>query len=285
MLDWQLTIGALTMGGQPGSNDFVVSSVDGFGIPDVRNGDTPRPADDGGFFGRDFLGSRTVTAVVTITADTPAAALTDLDALLAEWQVLTTDSTVVKPLTVQRPGRAAQRWIGRPRRAAVDDSLIGSGVIVVTLEYAVADPRIYDDALSTLSTGLQQLGGGRSYNLVFPRVYGGALGDGGVVQIVNSGNRATRPVVTITGACNSPAVINDTTGEILQSTLSLVASDVLVFDFDQRLITFNGSQRWSLTSDSVWWELAPGTTQVRFTASAFVAGASMSIAWRSAHIG
>lgn len=282
MLDWQLSIGSLTMG--PGT-DYVVSSVDGFGIPAVRNGDTPRPSDVGDFFGRDFIGSRTTAIVVIIEADTPTAALDDLDALLSEWQLATPDATTTKPLTVQRPGRAAQRWNGRPRRAAVDDTNVGAGVIVVTLEYQSADPRIYSDSQSSLSTGLQSVGGGRSYPLTFPRVYGGAVGAGGVVQCANDGNYSTRPVVTITGPCNSPVIWNDTTGEKLALTLSLGASDVVVVDFDQRQVTFNGAQRWALTSDSVWWELAPGTSQVRFTAAAYVAGAQMSIAWRSAWIG
>lgn len=284
MIDWQLSIGSLVMGGPPGSNDYIVSSVDGFGIPAVRNGDTDRPADVGGFFGRDFVGSRTVTAVVVVDCDTPSDALDALDALIAEWQVLTPDTTTTKPLTVQRPGRAAQRWNGRPRRAVVDDSMIGAGVITVTLEYAAADPRIYEDALNTLTTGLESPGVGRTYPLTFPRVYG-AGGADGIVQVVNAGTFATRPVVTITGPCDSPAVLNDTTGEALTSTLTLGAADVLVVDFDQRQVTLNGAQRWDLTSDSSWWELAPGTTQVRFTASAFVAGAAMSIAWRSAWIG
>lgn len=284
MLDWQLSIGSLVMGGPPGANDYVVSSVDGFGIPAVRNGDTDRPADVGGYYGRDFVGSRTVTAVVTVNCDTPSDALDAVDALIAEWQVTTPDSVTTKPLSVQRPGRDAQRWNGRPRRAAVDDSMIGAGVAVVTLEYAVADPRIYSDALSTLSTGLESTGVGRTYPLTFPRVFG-TDGTPGVVQVVNAGNFGTRPVVTITGPCNSPAVLNDATGEALTSTLTLGASDVLVVDFDQRQITLNGAQRWDLTSDSSWWELAPGTTQVRFAAAAFVVGAQMSIAWRSAWAG
>lgn len=281
--DWQFTIGALIMGPD---TSYVVAAVTGlFGTPDIRNGDTPKPADDGGFYGLDFLAARSGALTVVINEDTPADAYSALDTLLAEWQLVTTDTTATKPLTVKRPGRDAERWNGRPRRVSIDDTNIGGGVIVATLEYVVADPRLYSDVVSTLTTGLESPGGGRSYPLTFPSVFGGAIGDGGVVQVVNSGNRAASPLVTFYGPCNSPAVWNDTTGEKLQSTLSLASGDVLVVNFDQALVTFNGAQRWSLTSDSVWWALAPGTTQVRFTAASTTGAPSMSIAWRSARIG
>lgn len=280
MTDWTLTIGAITMG--PGT-DYIVTEVDGFGIPDVRNGDTDRPIDVGGYFGRDFIGSRTVTISVACVGDNLSDAIDAHDALMTEWYLTTPDSTTIKPLTVQRPGRAAQRWNGRPRRAA-SSPIGGDGVIAVVLEYACADPRIYDDAQSSGSASLPTVGGGRAYPLTFPRVYG-TQSTGGFVIATNAGNFPTRPVVTITGPCNSPSVSNDTTGDTLKTTLVLTSTDTVVIDFDQRTVTFNGSQTWSLTSDSVWWELLPGDNQIRFSAAAYVLGASMSITWRSARIG
>lgn len=279
--DWQLQIGSLTLG--PGT-DYVVSSVDGFGKPDMRNGDTARPIDDGSYFGRDFLNSRTINVVVNIAADTPELALDAHEALMAEWQLSTPDSTATKPLTFKVPGRDARRWNGRPRRCATDLSTVGAGVIKETLEYVAADPRVYSDALLELSTGMQSPGVGRSYPLTYPRTFG-AIGTDGSLQITNAGTYPTRPVITFRGPCSDPTVWNDATGEFVTLGVTLTASDVVVVDFDARQMTFNGAPRWDFYASSTWWELAPGTTQVRFTADAFQAAASMSVAWRSAWLG
>lgn len=283
MNDWQLSINGLVMG--PGTQ-YIVNSVDGFGIPEVRDGDVARPQDIGDFYGQEYIGNRTVTPVVTITAwdGTFVTAQGLYDALVAAWQVDGSNTTNTAPLTVTRTGINAQRWNGRPRRLASVTTSQASGIIYCTLEYVCADPRIYDDALSTGTTGLPASTVGLTYPRTYPRVYGTAS-SAGVIAALNSGNIAVYPLATITGPCTGPILTNGTTGARIASTLTLGASDVMVVDFDQKTITFNGAQRWALTQDSAWWSLAAGTTNVLFNASGFSAGASLSLSWRSARIG
>lgn len=279
--DWQLQIGALVMGPTTG---YTVTSIDGgFGKTDMRVGDTARPLDHGSFYGRDWLGARTVTVTVRVSGDgDPATASSRLDALLNEWQLVTPDTTTTKPLSVRRAGRSTQRWKGRPRRAAVTE--VSPSSYDVVCEYFAADPRLYDDFLTTVTIGLPLVSGGLTFPITFPIAFGD-LGGGGTATLRNNGNFPTRPTVTITGPCISPELWNDTTGEAFKSTLTLGATDVMVVNFDQRSVTFNGAERWSQTGDSVWWDLQPGGNSIRFLAHGPEAGAQASIQWRSAWIG
>lgn len=273
--------GALVMGV---GTCFLITEVDGFGVPTVRNGDTPRPSDRGSNFGRDFIGQRMVTLKVTVAGATNTEALNNLDTLFAAWQLSTPDGSAYMPLKFKVPGRAVRRFHGRPRDADVDETTLQGNQIAVTLLFATADPSIFADALSSVSVGLANVGTGRTYPLTYPRVYG-AGASGGIIEALNAGNFASRGVVTIVGPCVNPTVTNFTTGESLQCIITLLSTDSLVIDFDARTIELNGQSRYSTkTTGSVWWQLAPGTTEVHFTANAFTVGAACTLAWRSAWI-
>lgn len=264
--------------------DYLVTEVDGFGVPPVRNGDTPRPADRGSYFGRDFIGQRLVTLKVVVVGDDQSAALDNLDALFAAWQLDTPDGSAYMPLKFLVPGRDARRFHGRPRDAAVDETTVQGSQIPVTLLFATADPSIFADALSSDTVPLADVGSGRTYDLTFPRVYG-AGSAGGIILAENAGNYPTRPVATIVGPCTNPTIENVDTGETMDFVISLTADDSFVVDFDARTIELNGQSRYSTkTTASTWWELAPGTTEVHFNANAFELGASLTLEWRSAWI-
>ena len=263
--------------------EYIVTEVDGFGIPAVRNGDTPRPSDRGSFFGRDFIGHRMVTVKVTVVGDSDSDALDNLEALFAAWQLATPDGDAYMPLRFQVPGRDTRRFHGRPRDAAVDETAIQGAQIPVTLLFATADPSIFSDDLSSDTVPLADPGGGRSYPLTFPRVFGSGGVAGGVIFATNQGNYATRPVATIVGPCVNPSIENVDTGEVMAFTITLASTDTLVVDFDARTVELNGASRYSTkTTASTWFELAPGTTEIHFTASSFTAGAELTLEWRSA---
>lgn len=275
----QVGEGGLTIGA---GTDYLITEIDGFGIPTVRNGDLPRPSDRGAYFGRDFIGQRMVTLKVTVSGDSDSDALDNLDALFGAWQLDTPDGSAYMPLLFKVPGRNTRRFHGRPRDAAVDETVLQASQIPVTLLFATADPSIFDDALSSVSVGLANVGAGRTYPLTYPRVYG-AGASGGIIEALNAGNYASRPVATIVGPCVNPIVTNADTGEFVQCIITLGSTDSLVIDFDARTVELNGESRYSTkTSDSTWWDLAPGTTEVHFTANAFTTGATCTLAWRSA---
>lgn len=261
---------------------YVVTNVDGFGVPHVRTGDNPRPEDVGIYFGRDFIGARTVIVDVTVTGDDDADALTNFDALMAAWQLATPDSTAAMPLKLRLPGRGNVRVHGRPRDVSADLSNLNAGRIPCTLLFATDSPAILSDTLLTVTVGLAEAGAGRTYPRVYPLVYG-AGASGGIIHATNAGNYASRPVVTIVGPCVNPKVEDVPAGAFMQCIISLASTDTLAIDFDARTILLNGANRYGTkTIDSTWWELAPGTSEVHFTANAFQAGATCTLAWRPA---
>lgn len=283
--DWQVQVGddddpnAVVLG--PGT-DYIVTEFPGFGIPTVRNGDLPRPADRGSYFGRDFIGQRLPTLKVTVGGDTPADAFDNLEALMAAWQLDTPDGSAYMPLKFQVPGRAPRRFHGRPRDVSEDQSAVQGSQIALVMLFATADPSVFSDDLSSESAPLANVGSGRTYPLTFPRVYG-AGSAGGIILADNAGNYATRPVATIVGPCTNPTIENVATGETMAFVISLGSTDSLVVDFAARTIALNGQSRYSAkTAQSAWWELAPGTTEVHFNANAFTLGASLTLTWRSA---
>lgn len=262
--------------------NYLVTEVDGFGVPAVRNGDQPRPSDRGSYFGRDFVGQRMVTLKLTVVGDSPSEALDNLDALFAAWQLVTPDGSAYMPLKFKVPGRDVRRFHGRPRDGAVDETLVQGSQIPVTLLFATADPSVFSDVLSSDTVPLQNVGTGRTYPRTYPLVYGAGAA-GGIILAENAGNFRTRPVATIVGPCTNPTIENVTTGETIAFTITLGSTDTLVVDFDARTVELNGQSRYSSkTTSSVWWELAPGTTEVHFNANAFSLGATLTLEWRSA---
>lgn len=280
--DYQISIGGLVLGP---TTDYTIHKIDGLGVPEIRDSDTRRPIDHGDFYGLDFLSGRTVTVEATVRGSTAAEAVTNLQTLSAQWQPVATTAAATRPLSFKFPGQVEKEIRGRPRRMEADTSRILGSNVGVLLEYRAADPRIY--AVSGDSTGVAifQAGGTRSYSRTFSHAYAGG-GAETYIYATNSGNFSTRPVATIVGPCTNPRVENVTTGEFVECETTLLSTDSLVIDFDARTIVLNGTaSRYStITTDSTWWELAPGTTTVRFMANAYDAAALLTLAWASAWI-
>ncbi len=277
MSDYQLTIGTLTLGA--GTDYQLRSGVEGLGLPDLRTSDTPRPQDHGLFWGSDYFGKRTLILDVTILGDDPGDAAAKMDALAAVWQPPAGSEATV-PLTVDLPGQVARTLDGRPRRAAYNLDNLKAGIIVATLQYEAADPRLYS-AETVASTAAATTGGGRTYNRVYPLVYA-AGGTGGTLLVTNLGNFPSRPVLRVNGPSTTPRIENITAGRFLAANVAVAAGEYLEFDLDAHTVMLNGtaSRYGSLVSGSSWWELAPGDNSIKFT-SADSAG-TLDVHFRSA---
>jgi hypothetical protein len=277
MADYQLAIGTLTLGA--GTKYQLRGGPEGLGLPDLRTSDTPRPQDHGLFWGSDYFGKRTLTLDVTILGDDPGDAAAKMDALAAVWQPPAGSEATV-PLTLDLPGQVARTLDGRPRRAAYNLDNLKAGIIVATLQYEAADPRLYS-AETVLSTAAATTGGGRTYNRVYPLVYA-AGGTGGTLLATNLGNVPSRPVLRVNGPSNTPRIENITAGKVLAANLTVAAGEFLEFDLDAHTVLLNGtaSRYGSLVAGSSWWEIAPGANSIRFT-SADSAG-TLDVHFRSA---
>lgn len=265
-VDYQLTIGGVTLGDDTPYQ--IPDGPAGLGLPELRTSDTPRPQDHGLFWGNDYFGKRVITLEVTILADTAEDATALMDALAAVWQPpAPADTDAVVPLTVDLPGQVARTLDGRPRRAAYDLDDLESGVITATLQYDVADPRLYSTE-TVVSTAAATSGGGRTYDRVYPLVYA-AGGTGGTLLVVNEGNFPSRPLLRILGPSTTPRIENVTAGRFLAADLTVAAGEFLDFDLDAHTVMLGGtaSRYGSLVPGSTWWELAPGNNSIKFIAA------------------
>ena len=280
LADYALSIGGLTLG--PGT-DYIVHRVDGFGAPIDRISDTPRPRRHGELAGSDYLDGRTVTIEITVRGDTPAETVANLDALLAVWQPIT-DAGTVTALSYKFPGQAERQLYGRPRRLAADTDRIIGNRISATLEYRAGDPLQYAATATTGAIGLSGTAGGRTYSRTYPLTYGTSTSTS--LYVTNAGTFSTAPTFRITGPATNPKVENRATGESLAFAIVLTAGQTLDVDTDARTVILDGTaSRYStLVTGSTFFDLNPGTTELRFVADVYNATATLAVSFRSAWI-
>lgn len=275
--DLQFEYSGLLFGGCCTGINFV--DAQGFDLGAIRSGDVARPRDHGMIAGTDFLSGRTID----ITLGVAGASDPDLDAKMASLSMLSANMGKTEiPLVFQLPGQGKRRVNARLRRRSfpVDIGYNKANIVQVLMRFEATDPRIYDNALSTLNISLPTSSGGLGWPVSWPLAWGSSTS--GLNNAVNAGTFATRPIVTFVGPLTSPSLQNVTTGQTWISTFDLQSGDTLVVDFDQRTVLLNGTaSRYSyLTSSSVWWELPPGTSQLLLGAAA--GNGSATVSWRSA---
>lgn len=250
--------------------DFEIVEIRGLDhLPDVRTSDTERPADHGMFGGTDFAGGRTVEVVLEVTGATEAAFRANVDDLGKATVFRATEA----PLSFRLPALGGDRRINcRPRRRALPDDIdYFFRRSPATLQFFAADPRVYADAETVLSVVAATSGGGRTYDRVYPLTYA-AGGTGGNLTFTNAGTFESRPVLTISGPCDTPKVESITEGKHLQVNVNVAAGETLVLDLDKRTVLLNGtaSRYSSLATGSAWWVLRPGDNQIKFTSASNV---------------
>jgi hypothetical protein len=269
----------------PGTKVHVagVSGLDD--LPGIRDGDAPRAGDHGSWAGIDYLDARYVDLTLNIVGDD----FNDYAAQVAAVEAAFVPQVVDLPLLVYGSARQIN---ARPRRFALPyeaDRLARTGTAIVQL--CAVDPRIYDANLQTLSTGLPTVSGGMTFNAAFNLGFGSA-GTGGTIQAVNAGTYATRPVLVITGPCDTPIVQNVTQGKSLKFNLVLSAGDTLTVDTDAKSIlllvsgsSIPASRRATLDASSRWFDLSPGTSTITYMANAYQAASTLAVSFRSAWLG
>jgi hypothetical protein len=103
--------------------------------------------------------------------------------------------------------------------------------------------------------------------------------------VTNVGTVATWPRFRILGPITNPRVVNNTTGQEARFTYTLNAGEWLdVYPALGRVLLGGVTDRYSAYDrpNSRWWQLQPGPNDIRLLASAFSAGASLTVYWRNA---
>ncbi len=284
MTDYAFTFNGLTFGGL--GQLVQVAGVQGLeDVPDVRTADDPRGFADGVFYGRDFLGGRTITIDLILMSSPGTSMRQVLDLAKAAFIPQSGATGTFLPLQFTLPGQGLKRINCRLRRRSIpithDYSM---GQARGALMFYAADPRIYDDAPMTLPISLPVAASGRTYPRTYPMTYG-AGGAGNTQVATNAGTVTTKPVITITGPVDTPFIQNITEGSFLKIGVVLGAADTLTIDTDARSIMLNGtaSRRSALSVDSVWWDLQPGPNTLLYSAAAQTASIA-TVTWRNAYL-
>ena len=252
-------------------------------LPELRVQDDTRGFQDGMFTGRDFLSGRTLSFTLQIMNDSAASMQTYLSQLKANLQFQQSGTGTLQFLL---PGRSLQRVSARVRRRSLKiDPEYAYGRSYATVEFFCPDPRIYDDALQTLTLSpTSQVG--RDYDRIYDLVYtvpSGSTSSFG--SCVNSGNVTVYPLITLTGAMTNPIIVNSTTGQSIPLTVNTSASDVIVIDPDLRSVTYNGNPaRNIVTNAAQWFGFPPGTTTIGIVVSSAAVAATGTITFRNGYV-
>lgn len=282
MDDRQLEYRGVTIGH---GTDFPVVTVEGLDAPSIRASDRGVSRRHGQHPGDDFYEGRTVMISGYIRKRVPAEMSATRELVVAALGV---GGKSEEPLRFQLPavaGGGARRIMCRPRRDrhVVDRELIRGNSREVFQLHAT-DPRIYDDTESSDSVGLPAGGAGLTWPLTWPLNWG-AITESGTITAVNAGNFDTGATIRVDGPVTNPRIENLTVGKTIEIDIVVATGDFLEIDTEENTVLLNGtaSRYDNLTSTSQWWDLQPGSNEVRFRASTTTA-ATLTLTWRSAWI-
>ena len=281
--------------GGPGQGVQILD-IDGLeDLPSIRVQDDNRGYQDGMFTGRDFLDGRYITMHLQIMSDANASMFDYLAQLKTN---LIPQQYGTGTLQFTLPGRATQRISARVRKRVLTiDPNYTYGKALASIQLFCPDPRIYDDTL--LSASLSTFGDlGRTYG-TSPSYSGFTYGASPYLgwtygttitgyapryaNLTNSGNTASYPIITIQGPCTNPSVTQG--GNFLTINTTLGAADIATIDTLNRTVDINGiPSRNLLTTASRWFNLAPGTSTVGYSASSATSASTAIFTWRNAYI-
>ena len=262
-----------------GQSIKIVEAVGFDDLPSIRKGDIVRSADHGSFLGSDWLGSRVMTFSLRIKGQGSQSAL---DAVIDSLRQATIVQNAQELPLVLNGNRQVN---ARPSKRSIPDPIDewAGWTVAPMLEFTATDPRIYDAALQSPTTGLATVSGGMTFPATFPLGFGAAA-SGGYIFVTNYGTFETRALATIQGPCVNPQIQNAITGASLTFNITLASTDSLAVDFNARTVILNGtaSRYNAIATGSSWFTFPPGSTTVRFIAAGYMAGALLTLQYRSA---
>lgn len=232
--------------------------------PELRSSLRPRLTRDGLHLGTTYLGGRTVALTLDVIGWTEAEHSSALATLTRALQV----GEGLAPLRFQIPGVAEGRlarvnaMVSRYAAPVAHEHYAWTSTMAV--EFISPDPRIYSDELVSVAVPSYTASGGLTFPITFPLTFG-AGGDIGIANLVNDGNRSAPFVVEILGPCLNPTIIHLGQGRTMALDGALLSGQVLTLDTDARTVTVDGVTRYNLLSSAQWFDLEPGSNEVRFT--------------------
>ena len=263
---------------------WYLTGVEGWSdAPPPRTSLTPRAGEHGGFDGPAFLDMRALTV-------NGIAVCTDR---ISTWRsrdiftsVLGDPALGLSTVVVTQAGYLTRRMLVR-RSGDNKTQLIAPNVFKFSMILVAPDPRRYADTLSSQAVGLPTVGGGGLvYPLVYPLTYGSGT-SGGQMALINLGTMSTWPLWLVTGPVTGPVITNTDTGQRLEfdPTFDVPAGQVMTVDPNVKTVFLAGVSRRDRLFTAQWFDLDPGTVNIRFSSvGAFDAAALLTAQWRDAWI-
>ena len=234
---------------------YQILSVDGLeSLPAIRNQDDNRGYADGMFSGRDFFGGRTVSIIFNTFASSTASAQTNFNTIQS---VLLPQTSGTTPLYFLLPPNQTQFINARVRalRTTVDANYT-YGYITAQVEFFCPNPLYFNNVTQT-ATMAYLPPTGRTYNRIYNLVYDPSTTDI-TTTVTNNGWANAYPVIDLNGPIDNPRIGNQTQDAYLQFSGSYTASDHLVIDLYNKLVTLNGLPARNLLESGTWFSASPG---------------------------
>jgi len=268
---------------------YQITNVDGIeGLPNIRNQDDNQGFNDGMFTGRDFLGGRTITlTILTLSGGGYSAQYNYnlLKAALLPTSTYTAFSSVNQLQFQLSPASGLQFFNARVRDSkTVITPEFTYGFITSQWTFFCADPKFYDNTQLATSMTIPTVQG-RTYNRVYPLLFGGGSSAAGAA-VNNAGWATTYPVITITGPITNPIVGSTTQGNFITIQGTYTASNSIVVDLAQRLVTVDGASARNLVAGgSNWFSAQPGSNSFYLTGTSTTPGVTTaSVTWYNAYV-
>ncbi|XUM00284.1 phage distal tail protein [Streptomyces venezuelae ATCC 10712] len=291
LADWQIDFAGVLIGHD---TPVAVSNVEGLGAAELRTQDVLNPVDDGAFPGVDLYAPRTVRIEAGIrTPGDPAAALdklAEIEAVAANAKVRRTAGALAQ-LRLRWPGRDTKVLFGRIRRAeAVSTAQAIHGWIPLDLEFTALDPRLHGDSISsiTLPLDISHSSGGFRAPLVAPITTGIATPETRPGWVINEGNVGAWPSIRITGPVANPRLVHVESGRVLELGLTLGVGERIDIEtrpgtrWVLRNGTGNAASALSNASRLDLFQIPPGRSEIRWTATDYTNSTRLAVSWRPA---
>jgi len=165
------------------------------------------------------------------------------------------------------------------------------GVVDILVQWACPRGVELSSALTQTVVPLQSVTtGGRTYPLIFPRLYTAQVGAGTAI-VVNAGKVDSSPIIRMYGPVTGGRISNDDDGGKALEFLgySLSSTEYVEIDMAARTVQFQGlpgaayNVRSKLTTRQ-WWTLKPGNNTIRFSATTGSSPAQLLVMSRDAWI-
>lgn len=268
----------ITLSALANAGNFIIKSVTGLGIADIRTSSFLFSGRSGGLVTDQLLGFRiiSITGIIGENDGTQAQHQADRLALMQALPIGTVIPvyiTTFSGATYRIDCNVTDAKIEYRQRGYTSDFLI---------QLTAGDPLFYstdggDEQTATVNLQAQTGGYVTPYDLPVDW----AEGEQPTI-VANTGNATVFPVIELHDEAHDPRITNQTTGETFGLDMSMADGDVVVIDMANRTVTLNGSNvMGNRTDDSSWWGLTPGNNSIVLTSDTSDDNVYAELTWRN----